>query len=80
MTEATTLRWARSVTPLLYVAPGEVKRPCTEVETAQEAHDFMLQGMTVMVPNDDVARETLRSFGADEEHIETRIRFSHPDA
>lgn len=72
------LRWARIVTPLLHVGPGEMKMPHVVVESAAEAAELMDKATVVVVPDDDVAREVLRHYGADEDHINLRIAMSYP--
>ena len=72
------LRWARIVTPLLHVGPGEMKMPHMLVETAAEAVELMDKGGVAVVPSDEVAREVLLHYGADEDHIDLVIKMSYP--
>lgn len=61
------------MTPLLHVGPGEMKMPHVVVDTAAEAREVIRCGVAVVVPNEDVACEVMRCFGASEELIELRL-------
>ena len=71
-------RWARSVTTLLHVGPGDMKMPHERVDSADEAYFLMRAGIVVVVPDDDVAREVLTLFEVSEDRIEYQIQMSYP--
>ncbi len=69
---------ARAVTPLLAVGDfGTSARAHVEAFEADTAARLVGEGVNVLVPSDDVARDTLRELGLREELVEERIQFSH---
>lgn len=69
---------ARSVTPLLTVGDfGATGREHVEVFDAGTAAMLVLQGVVVVVPDDDVAANVLRALGQPEDLIKERLQFSH---
>lgn len=68
---------ARAVTPRLAVGEfGTTSQAHVEAFDAWTASRLIEEGVVVLVPSDEVARDTLRLLDLDDRAIEERIQFS----
>lgn len=67
---------ARAITPLLFVG-GWVPYPHSEPSDPDSAAQLIKEGVSVVVPDDEMAAAVLRRLGLAEPYVQYNIRRSH---